>query len=206
MWSIKKLWSNGHLDISQPNGHTWDAARLEQSQRQPVFMYGTMKRRFRSYDFIKDFSQFRGVAFTANPNWSMWKKSLGDGTFPIAMRVPYSMVPQARVKGELFLIDSQRIFDLDEILLNGVEFRRKKVNILVPYCRNRRIVNADHNYEDQRLDAIYRLQAYMYVGRHDYWKDHLDAGYHFKLCTCYSPRGLILPGSYYDFTPLELND
>jgi gamma-glutamylcyclotransferase (GGCT)/AIG2-like uncharacterized protein YtfP len=211
MWPFKHYTSRANgltkwVEENKPNGFTWDAARLEQFARQPLFVYNHMKRHMRGWHFIKDFSQFRGRAFTKGQNWTMWKKRLGPGTFPIALRTPFEMVPEGRIAGELYLTDTERYFDLDEIMANGVEFRRKQVDVLVPCCHIERIVNKDHNYEEVRTEKIVVIPAWMYVGRAKYWNDFLDAGYHFQRCNTYEPKGLLLPGRYYDFTDMELND
>lgn len=204
MWLLEKfaplLYSKETWLRDNPivNGFTWDMAKLEQYARQPVFVYGTMKRRHRAHDLIDDWSDFRGTAFTANENWIMWKKKLGIGTFPIAMRIDHTMIPQARIKGELYLIDSFRIKDLDEVMLNGVEFRRKPVQVLVPFSRTVYV-----HGDPVKVDCVTKIPAWMYVGRYKYWQDFLDAGYHFRPCTRYSPNGFVLQGQYYDFTELE---
>ena len=190
-----KAWIKDNPPVS---GFTWDMPKLEQCAHQPVFIYNQMKRRHRSFAMIEPWSEFRGRAFTANENWIMWKKKLGKGTFPIAMRIEHTMVPTARIAGELYLINSYRIKDLDEFMSNGVEFRRKQVQVLVPYAR-KTYVHGD----PVDIQAVAKVSAWMYIGRYKYWEEFLDAGYHFKPCSRYSPKGFVLQGQYYDFTELE---
>jgi len=155
---------------------------------------------------LDEHSQFIGNAFTLGENWVLWKKKLGVGTFPIALRIPFEMTQTGRIKGELFKVNSSRILELDEYKSNGVEFRRKRVEVLIPYRHIKRIVNRDHNYEQVITDHVAKLEAWMYIGRYKYWQDFLDAGYHFKPCKIYEPGRLILPGKYYSFTDLEYDD
>jgi hypothetical protein len=204
MWPFKKqekLEFNG----SKPTGYTFDMWKLQRYAKQPLFVCDQLMQTQRMHNMIEG-SQFRGTAFTANPNWIMWKKKLGLGTFPIPMRVPMGDTPMGRVRGELYLVDSKRIKELDKYKLNGVEFRRKPVDLLVPARHLVRVVNADHNYEWQAVDRVVKLSAWMYVGRFKYWEEFLDAGYLFGRCQIHNPGKLIIPGSYYSFSELEYND
>ena len=212
MWSaIKKLFNGHAIDTDwikehTPTGYTYDMWKLQRFARQPLFVYDQCMQAHRMHSMIAGFSEYRGVAFTANDNWIMWKKKLGEGTFPIPMRIPYSAQPKGRIRGELYLVDSSRIKALDEYKQNGVEFRRKPVEVLVAARHLERVVNADHNYEWQNTDKVVKTHAWMYIGRNKYWEEHLDAGYNFGRCQIYNPGNLIIPGRYYSFSELEYND
>ena len=208
MWPFKKAngidpdWIKEH----EPSGYTYDMWKLQRFAHQPLFVYDQCMQTHRMHSMIEEWSEFRGTAFTAGENWTLWKKRLGPGTFPIPMRIPYAMTQTGRIRGELYLIDSNRFKELDEYKQNGVEFRRKPVQILVPCRHLNHVVNRDHNYEWQATDLIYKTHAWMYVGRHTYWKDFLDAGYLFGTCQIHDPKGLVLSGKYYSFSELEYND
>jgi gamma-glutamylcyclotransferase (GGCT)/AIG2-like uncharacterized protein YtfP len=185
---------------------SWDAWKLEQYIWQPVFIYDQLMRKHRMNHLLENHSQFQCTAYTWGSNWTLWKKRLGLGTFPIPLRIPMTGVEQGRIKGEIYKVRSSRIIDLDEYKLNGVEFRRKKVDLLIPYRRQQRIVNEDHNYETINTDLVAHVEAWMYVGRYKYWQDFIDAGYNFKTCKIYEPHGSLLIGKYYSFSNQEYYD
>jgi len=208
MWPLKKkpAIDPDWLKVHQPTGFTYDMWKLQRFQHQPLFVYDQWMQNHRMHSMIEDWAQYRGVAFTQNANWIMWKKRLGQGTFPIPMRIPFNGVPMGRIRGELYLIDSERLKVLDEYKENGVEFRRKPVEVLIPYRHLEHIVNKDHNYEWKATDLIAKIHTWMYIGRYKYWGELLDAGYLFGQCKFYTPANMILPGSYYSFSELEFND
>jgi gamma-glutamylcyclotransferase (GGCT)/AIG2-like uncharacterized protein YtfP len=217
MWPFKKQHTNGLTEWAkehEPSGFTYDMWKLQRYAHQPLFVYDQCMQAHRMHSMIDEWSEFRGTAFTANDNWILWKKRLGQGTFPIPVRIPHPATPMGRIKGELYLIDSKRFKALDEYKQNGVEFRRKPVEVLVACRHLERVVNAEHNYEWQANDRIVKIHSWMYVGRYTYWKDFLDAGVEkydevtrfFGRCQIHSPNSLIIPGKYYSFSELEYND
>jgi gamma-glutamylcyclotransferase (GGCT)/AIG2-like uncharacterized protein YtfP len=208
LWSTKKqpLIDPDWIKQHEPTGFTYDMWKLQRYARQPLFVYDQWMQTHRMHSMIHSWSQFRGTAFTANDNWIMWKKRLGQGTFPIPMRMPSIGIETGRISGELYLIDSGRIKVLDEYKENGVEFRRKSVEVLIPYRHKILFVNKDHNYQWRITELITKVNAWMYIGRHKYWQEFLDAGYSFGTCKLHDPQGTLLTGKYYSFSKLDLDD
>ena len=105
----------------------------------------------------------------------MYKKDLGKETFPIALRTTHDqklgkstvLGDPARVCGNLYLVPTKVIKDLDNRTLNGVWFQREKVSIDIP---NRKL-NGSKSPGPMILDTI---EAWMYVARMDYWTEQLD--------------------------------
>ena len=115
------------------------------------------------------------VGLTSSTNFVMYKKDLGKESFPIALRPNEDqkfgnssfLGDPARVCGNLYLVPTKVIKDLDSRTLNGVWFQREKVSIDIP---NRKL-NCSNTPGPMILDVI---DAWMYVARMDYWNEQLD--------------------------------
>jgi hypothetical protein len=190
------IWDHMPLDT------TSDIRQLEEHQYQLMFVYNQMQRGHRMYQpMLEKHSIYLGSAFTAAHNFTLWKKKLGQGTYPIPLRVPMTIVQQGRIKGELMAVRPYRYLDLDNYMSNGVEFRRKKVDLLFPY----RYQHGSVGVNDEEF--LLKVSAWTYIGRYNYWKDFIDAGYHFGKTRMFTPNhqysdGLLM-GDYYCFTQLE---
>lgn len=158
---------------------TPDIWKLEQFMFQPIFIPDEMKLGKKQHDLIKEASYSDGPLHPevyTSEKFTFWKKDLGVESFPIAMEYPYrpsgycrvQPVP-ARIQGELYQIRPSQIIKLDIHRQNGVQFRRVKKDILVPY----REVRYSKERPDPKLseERIYPLQAWMYVGIPEYWDD-----------------------------------
>lgn len=199
-----------HQTRGNPSDYTGDIWLLEQSEFQLMLICDQMMQNQRMNTLLQGYSTFLGAAFTAKNNFILWKKKLGLGTYPIPLREQYPKLTNARtpmtarIKGELFKIRSSRFLELDEYKSNGLEFRRQRVQLLVPYRRQQGStgVNAE--------EFIARCWAWMYVGKKTYWEEHLDAGYMFGRCQIYELNNRYSDGvyldRYYTFTPKEYGD
>jgi len=180
--------------------NTWDLWKLERSEHQLLFVYDHLQSGHRSNQMLEGFGERVAIAYTSNPRFILWKKKLGQGSFPIPLRNPCTGIPQGRIKGELWKVRSSRYEDLDNFKLNGVEFRRKRTNLIVPYRPK----------DNLSEEFVQHCEAWMYFGRYTYWSDFIDAGYHFKPVTQYTPKyshsdGIRI-GNYYSFTQQEYSD
>jgi len=193
---------------------TNDMTKLEDSEWKYLFVYNHMMRGHRAYDFtLKDYVKYDraiGVAYTKSTRLVMYKKRLGLGTFPIVLtetrprRNLAGKSLEGRIKGELYLVKSSRYEELDNYMLNGVEFRRKRVKLLFAYRHQLGRSGAAAE------ELIKEVEAYMYVGRQTYWREHIDAGHMFPRVQMYEPNtrysdGLLM-GNYFAFTTNEYND
>lgn len=197
------------LEDHTPSMFTQDTWVLERSEYQLVFIYDQMMSNHRMNYILEGHSKLLGSAFTKRNNYMLWKKKLGLGTYPIPLREPHAVsglmgTPlTARIKGELYRIKSVRIHEaLDSFKTNGVEFRRKRVKLLVPYRYQRGNVGVDAE------EFLHEVEAWMYEGRKTYWDD--TPMYMLGKCKIYELNNRYSDGRlldrYYAFTPQEHSD
>lgn len=204
MWPFKPKydfkWLRNKLPLHQTPDYTPDHLWLERHEWCLLFVYDEMQLNRRKYDLIREDSVNLGKAFTC-PNWNMFKKKLGDETFPIAL-YDMNLAPKCRIKGELHAIRPHLFWEvLDKKYFNGIEFRRERVKLIRPYHLQEKGVTIDHN------EFIAETRAHMYVGINEYWLDQIDAGYLYSPVKTFSPKvkladGHIL-GDYYCYSRLE---
>lgn len=204
---------------------TPDFMWLERHEYVLLFVYDELMRNRRHYDELigKD-SLSLAAAFTYDRDLALWKKKLGDETFPIPLlgadrvyrgagitsKKLHKMVPDdlgpgllARIKGELHAVRPHAFWNgLDKHYLNGVEFQRQRVKVLVPYRLQLDGVGVDHNV------YVQEVRCWMYIGIKDYWRNQLDGGMYFTPVGAYFPRSPVtkdghVMGVYYAYTRLE---
>lgn len=101
----------------------------------------------------------------------------------------------AKMRGELHIVRPYTLFKLDTYKENLVQFKRKRVHIVIPYIEE----GVNRNGEAFRTgEKVYILVAWMYVGVREYWNKHLDAGFRFKKAGVFSSKRRWLK-EYYDF-------
>lgn len=136
-------------------------------------------------------------AFTKS-DFSFWKKSLGKESYPVPLEGIKQYVPEWKhtnkllknipkaqlvdleprsIRGELFAVRPYKLLELDKYKENGVVFQRNRIQVDIPYLY--RVSNAYAT--SQFVYKCTSLEAFMYVGVKDYWKDFLDAGFQFNL-------------------------
>jgi hypothetical protein len=116
--------------------------------------------------------QYRGGAFTVD-RYLLYKKKLGKETFPFAM-IPqrirggeHGVFPH-KVSGQLFLLRPHCLFNLDNYMLNTIQFERVRVPIQLRY--HERSSDFGNHFGDQKIKIT---NAYMYVGKTDFWLDQI---------------------------------
>jgi len=176
-------------EIERETDFTPDIWRLERYQFQLMFIYGEMMRQHQMHSMVEEFSVPLAKGFTQG-KYSLWKKNLGNVSFPIALDVPFSGAPLEAIKGELYAIQTSQYINLDKFKLNGYHFLRQRVPIVIPY---REI----GGYEQST-----KIQAWMYVGISDYWVEQLDAGYLFSPVRVFKPSKA-WTDKYYYFSIME---
>lgn len=90
-----------------------------QEQKHKVFVYGSLKKGFRN-DFFLDTAQFLGVSTTKESNYKM----ISLGHFPAVYKDEES---GGNINGELYLIDSETLNELDYLESNGVLYEREEI-------------------------------------------------------------------------------
>jgi gamma-glutamylcyclotransferase (GGCT)/AIG2-like uncharacterized protein YtfP len=174
---------NFFKSVNKAGMYTPDMWQLQQKVNHHVFLYGdTMEGHRNHYKYISN-SPFLGIAYTVPHSFIMWKKAIGEESFPLVLQgVSHPAVKPNRVRGELYDLSPQQVIKLDEYMLNTVQFNRVRLKVVVPHTR---IVRFDPEHGESRLvetKGIYPpVECWMYVGRTDYWEDLLDGGFHYPV-------------------------
>lgn len=164
--------------------HTPDIIQLQQKEVHLYFAYHLVN---------NGHSGYLSGGLTTDP-FQLWKGRYDDGVHPFAMHQIPEMrrLPCLPIKGRLILLSTEEMIQLDEAVLNGVQFTRKKVEIRVP-----------REFETNERDATIRLgsdifpayhrrnsrvcaptggvvKASMHIGRAEHFADQLDGGFKFS--------------------------
>ena len=198
-----------------------DLGYLEQKEWQLLFAVEDFKRSHSRYSLIED-SVFVATAYSTR-KFNYWVLEAGDERTPIPMEnfeekaeqtIRYFPQP-LKVKGELHLIRTHQFLGLDTFKMNTVQFRRKRVNVILPYREQGIILNQDAEGRELPIalqgkkfflspEKVFVIRAWMYVGNPKYWDHLLDAGWRgFKPVNCYESRRPWLR-EYYDYPKRSL--
>lgn len=204
--------------------HSPDLGWLEQFEFQLLFASDDMRLGYERYGMIED-----GVplctAYTQE-TFGFWvqeidvKGNLERTPIPLKQEgIPVLrwFPPSLKIKGEVHAVRTYQFRAIDDYKRNTKQFRRQRVNLLVPYTRRVDEHGADRLGIEfpQALRGkgividlppqVYILRAWMYVGIPEYWNELLDAGFRgFKTVNYYEGRKPWAK-EYYDFPkrPLE---
>jgi hypothetical protein len=123
-----------------------------------------------------------------------------------------SFLPQAKIKGQLHKVRPDLIQDLDIRYQNGVQFKRRRIKLLLPYRAKLRgpwrtvdgkpLPRALQGWRQKEFaEKIHIVEAWMYIGRHKYWHDRMDGGFETLQCPIFFPNveKSWLP-RYYEYT------
>lgn len=216
MWPFKRKYLDKYADfkflrsvvpLQNQFEYTPDRLWLERHPGVLLFVYDETMRSRSLYHLIEE-SVYLGVAFTS-PDWTLWKKKLGEETFPIALNGQSvgktdrkGIRQEGRIKGEVHLVQPHVLWNtLDRRMLNGIEFRRERVKVLMPYHIQTKGVTIDHN------EFIKELRVHMYVGVPEYWNNQLDDGFSFTHVRRFQPKVNWVDGNdmgrYFFYSRLE---
>jgi len=134
--------------VSTPN--TPDYQELEGAPGWLFFEYGEFKTGMPMHEKIQP--HLRGLAFTSQ-KIPLWVANRGKKSFPIAVEYPH-LGPRSSVAGELYLIPTQVIPNLDNYRQNGVNFDRKLVSL--------NLLDGDS------------IRAFMYKGKKEQWIPQIE--------------------------------
>lgn len=210
--------------------YTPDISLLERYEAQCVFIADDLMSSFKNHSILRPFViEEGGHAFTRD-NFLMWKKSLGLESFPIPVvskpsdtSIVHWMPKPARIKGELYLIHPQGFIELDKHRLNGVQFYRKRIRLVLPYQRvkqNAAVIGRDGKYLLSKTELAlnnpeeapvvlterkyHNPSAWMYIGREEFWNDQFDAGWSgLTKVSMFRPKDVNIGTEYYHFTKYE---
>ena len=205
--------------------HSPDLGYLEQFEYQLLFTVDDTRFGYERYGLIEDGKPLTGAYTQDTFEFWMQEHHNADGKLerlPIPIRKDGPHVlryapPPLKIKGEVHAIRPGQFRGLDDYKRNRKQFRRQRVNVLVPYTLRVNEVGADKhgievpyqlrgkNHIFETPEKVYVLRAWMYVGIPEYWDHILDAGFRgFKAVNRYQSRRPWLK-EYYDFPkhPLE---
>lgn len=196
---------------------TPDIQELERYTDCLVFLYNEAMEGRRANEAILDGSSYIVPAYTLDTNLSLWNKNLGRASFPIALsgvkRRPRDKflssrelsklrpcdsedVIPGRIRGELYLIRPALIKRLDEYVLNGVQFQRKRIRVIVPHISRR---------EGCDIKAVHVVRAFFYEGIRDYWLEQLDCGVRYSIFPTRSSEEFKYLKAYYEYQQSDLS-
>lgn len=167
-----------------------DLGVLEESEFQLLFCPDRTQRGCSEYSLIEE-SIFCGYGFTEE-NFNYWQQR--DGLCIPLMATDTRqwqwVPPSLKIKGEIHAVRPHQFRNLDLHKDNLVSFRRERLTFLVP---SRPLYRLPEYYENGKplplaiprqigvgRETVGRVEAWMYIGVHDYWDDLLDGGYNFK--------------------------
>jgi len=191
---------------------TPDVYYLEMFRRHWVFIYDT---RMSIHNGPGLEGTNEGVAWTKR-DYVLHKKELGKDSYPIALRssrvvdIPPWRDPSPgdpfKIKGELWLLTTDQLFELDKEKENGQAFLRKRISVLAP-DRPKRTFQPSQNYPFSDEPVIKEIRAWCYEGNPDIWRPLITEGQLFRAAKIYRPNTQRpdIPFYYY-FSQTELND
>lgn len=198
-----------------------DLGWLEQFEYQLLFCPDDTKSGGTRHSLISD-SQFIATAYSAN-KFNYWYQETGDDRLPIPVMSPEKATtmirffpPPLKVKGELRLVRTPQFRELDSYKRNTVQFRRKRVNVFIPYRELQFKLNTLADDESSPFRPLPRclqqthhailssermsvIRCWMYVAMTEYWDQLLDGGFRgFKTVNYYESKRPWLQ-EYYDY-------
>lgn len=194
-------------DAAREVDFTPDVAALEMKGMVRLFEYGECMTPYVLYKDILCCSVCHGTAFTVEAKFKMVTNTRDK--YPVVLEAsrkeqrqvayPYPNGTAARIKGELHSVTPQTLFELDRRRLNGVRFKRVRLQVDVPHHK---ILSYDNKHGEPKIVKTGQLHevtnAWVYIGIKELWTKHLDGGYNFPSSKLIVPDG-INPRPYYHF-------
>lgn len=175
--------------LTAANMWTPDMMFLEQHQKVYLFVPDNCRAGQKDHEKLGEMPEFKAVAFTKE-KFSFWRRDLGKHSFPVAIRLdnfnsalPVPGAP-APIRGDLYLVDVSVIKQLDIERRNGLEFKRERITVDVPYRSNihpewrEYVTSRGHlgrvkTYPD--ICGLYHedIRCWMYVGVAPFWEEDI---------------------------------
>lgn len=193
IWNLLIKKQNSFQEALKSNGahpNTPDANLLMEKSAWLLMIYGEQMKGFKFNNEMTEGEKLCN-AFTDERDKMLWRlkdgsnsrvvmtnrdETITDGyrKIKINRRLAY---PSGRVKGELYLVPTHLLFNLDNWYENGVSFQRKRIDIIVPdrVIPKHRIDTEASAREwvtfDQFSSKLKKSKAWVYEGNPEYWKD-----------------------------------
>lgn len=177
-----KAWTEEQNDIAY---HTPDMWKLEMHENQLVFLYDEYMYGRSQHKVLTSFAERMGTAFSFD-EYTMWNYQNTQGITPVVMKSMYHINPARKVKGELYSLRPKYIRDLDILKQNGVQFRRKRIRVIVPSKPEVWVKERDgmkRLFQDKKASTSSWFSlplenrffdAWMYFGVDKYWTPKID--------------------------------
>lgn len=209
-------WRSGDpLPLREKPDWAWtpDQAILEQYYEQLLFVPDDMKEGGKHHDLLQDicWGGPKNPSVYTHNKFLAFRRDLGD--YSTALVMPSDYKPEgffmnqepptpARVQGELYSVQANRIYLLDKHKQNGVQFARQRVKITYPW----RYVSYGKVHPIPKISShsFITIVAWMYVALPRYW-DPMIGGVFAKplpLMEHDTPRPWI--GEFYKFEPKQV--
>lgn len=166
-------------DVIASNDPTPDFHRYNRSKKIPVFIYDDMKKAHDPYHTMEKDSTFIGRGITSSNDFGLALTKTEKWVSCIALRKKlshsypkgfdflfypkekvreHSWVPAGRIFGELWLVNPNKLFELDNNNANGYSMSRELHKILIQ----------SRNKESSQMTSI---NALMYVAKTEVWEE-----------------------------------
>jgi gamma-glutamylcyclotransferase (GGCT)/AIG2-like uncharacterized protein YtfP len=147
-------WMQATLD---DHFYTFDMPEIAKTTEHYVFTYGTLKEGFcRNHVLTGHNSRLLGRGYTLDQDFLMYRMNRRYG-FPIACRTDFTSL-NGHIEGEVWLVPTSVLVQLDFIESNGMMYYRERVPI--------GIVTQDTGKHA-------RVDAWMYIGVNSYWREKI---------------------------------
>lgn len=163
---------------------TPDVWKLEQSMYQLVFVPDDLMQGHRHNNLIAEYgysgdTPLHPGCFTLE-RFTYFKKDLGIESFGIPMEKKFKPLgyigsynpSPSKIRGELYAILSPAIKTLDIHRQNGLQFRRIRTMIHLPYREVR--FSKEQPIPNITPEFLRTVEAWMYVGVPEYWEDRIS--------------------------------
>jgi hypothetical protein len=167
------VWQTFKQEAERKMLFTKDWAELSQYERLKVFVYNEVQRGQIKHNLLGTNPVYGGLCYTESSDYVLYKKMLGKETFPFALEISEdqkhgmsSLIGDpGQIMGEMYSLTPLEIKKLDDYLLNGVYFNRKKVKVLIPY-------KVDSSKDEF---SVCTVEAFMWVGDASFWTDQISS-------------------------------
>lgn len=132
----------------------------------------------------------------SHDNFTFYKKKLGLASYGIPLPMPVPKEYFGPIRGELWKVRPYLFKILDSEKDNGYSFVRKRVSLSVPFFR----VYDDKERNGKMSEHDTTVEAWMYIGKPEYWAKQLDGGYMFETVKVQKPNKS-WRSDYYMFSP-----
>lgn len=215
----RNLWEESVL---QRQKFTPDINWISQKESHLLFVYDGMKKGFPLNSTLND-SPYICPGMSAKDTFVMWlRPDTGNGTQIRALasqcaapdpddRFEYPGQPwPGNIKGQIFQVYTEDLFDLDQILQNRLYYQRRRIDIRLPWRGESwtKVKHPDPSKRWQRMDEPQTVRAYTYLVPSEVVEDEKN---NVVLARRFNPARRPLNQHevnitrYYEYTHLDLN-